>query len=219
MFITRKRISEGSGRSEVLDREQNIDITRVEQALGPYQPGEMRGAHIQRWAGVAAILRDTPKDGAGVLVIRRSEHPNDPWSGHMAMPGGRQDPQDETTRHTAERETLEEVGIDLTSCGRLLGRLDDVSAVARGRQLDMAIRPFVYAIETEPELALNHEVQETHWVPLADLAGPVYRSTKRYEMGSTELLLPCWNWNERVIWGLTYNMLSSMLRLIERADT
>lgn len=172
---------------------------------------------IQRWAGVAAVLRETGTEGASVLVIRRSEHPADPWSGHMAMPGGRQDPGDETTQHAAERETMEEVGIDLAGDGRLLGRLDDVSAVARGRRLGMAIAPFVYALERPTDVTLNHEVSEAIWVPLADLDGPAYRSTKRYQMGETKLLLPCWSWNERVIWGLTYNMLSSLLRIVRRA--
>ena len=50
-------------------------------------------------------------DELSLCFIRRAEHPLDPWSGHMALPGGRWDPTDPHPRAAAERETLEEVGI------------------------------------------------------------------------------------------------------------
>ena len=133
------------------------------------------------------------------------------------MPGGRQDPGDPTVQHAAEREAAEEVGLDLGRNGRLLGRLDDVSAVAHGRRLDLTIAPFVYALETEPALRPNGEVDETHWVPLRDLDSEQYRSTRPYQHGSARLLLPAWRWNDRVIWGLTYNMIDALIRLVKRS--
>ncbi|NNL85157.1 MAG: NUDIX domain-containing protein, partial [Myxococcales bacterium] len=48
-----------------------------------------------------------------VLFIERARHPDDPWSGHMALPGGRLDPVDASLRAAAERETREEVGVEL----------------------------------------------------------------------------------------------------------
>ena len=129
------------------------------------------------------------------------------------MPGGRKENTDPTLQHAAERETLEEVGLDLQQHGRLLGRLDDVSAVARGRRLGLTIAPFVYSITAPPALRLNHEVQEALWIPLDDLAGKTYRSTKQYEFAGSAIHLPCWNWNDRIVWGLTYNMLEMLLRV------
>jgi 8-oxo-dGTP pyrophosphatase MutT (NUDIX family) len=41
---------------------------------------------------------------AELLLIRRAEHPSDPWSGHMALPGGRNDPQDTSLYETVVRE-------------------------------------------------------------------------------------------------------------------
>ena len=191
-----------------------MTLGRVEQALASYRFRERPDADPERWASVAAILRDDPADGPSVLVIRRSEHPSDPWSGHMAMPGGRKDPGDPTPRHAAEREALEEVGIDLCRHGRFLGRLDDVVAVARGLRIGLTIAPFVYVLEqsVEPVLKVD-EVQEALWVPLRDLHGPTHRGTRSYEIAGTTVLLPCWRWNDRIIWGLTYNMLESLLRL------
>ena len=80
----------------------------------------------QRRAGVAMVLRDDAGDGAGpsVLFIERARWEGDPWSGHMAFPGGRVDPSDRDARAAAERETLEEVGLRLSGAERI-GRLDD----------------------------------------------------------------------------------------------
>ena len=36
------------------------------------------------------VLANQP-DGPSVLFIERARHPGDPWSGHMAFPGGRVD--------------------------------------------------------------------------------------------------------------------------------
>src|SRR4051812_3842337 len=57
-----------------------------------------------RRAAVAAILRDAA-EGPEILFIRRAEHPQDPWSGHMAFPGGREEPGDADLLETAIRET------------------------------------------------------------------------------------------------------------------
>ena len=61
-----------------------------------------------------------------VLLIKRARRDGDPWSGHMALPGGRRDPADTSLRQTAVRETLEETGIDLDELGAHLGRLVEV---------------------------------------------------------------------------------------------
>src|SRR4051812_5322491 len=84
-------------------------------------------------AAVAAILRESPTTGGVELFfIRRAEHPQDPWSGHVAFPGGRRDPEDVTLLATAIRETREEVGIDLT-ISDVVARLPDIPAVTRSK--------------------------------------------------------------------------------------
>lgn len=49
-----------------------------------------------------------------VLFIKRASRKGDRWTGHVALPGGGRDPEDENDRATAVRETWEEVGIDLS---------------------------------------------------------------------------------------------------------
>jgi 8-oxo-dGTP pyrophosphatase MutT (NUDIX family) len=80
-----------------------------------------------RRAAVALVLR-VPVGAAGpeLLLVKRAEYPGDPWSGHVAFPGGRAEPDDASPWHTAARETWEETGLDLLAAGRLLGTLDEL---------------------------------------------------------------------------------------------
>lgn len=54
-----------------------------------------------------------------VMFIKRSERKGDRWTSHIALPGGRRDPEDKDDQATAVREAKEEVGIDL-SCAHAL---------------------------------------------------------------------------------------------------
>src|SRR5207248_637661 len=119
-----------------------MDVELVRERLHRKQPALVEAAPYPR-AAVAIVLRDGVR-GAEFVVIHRAHRRGDPWSGHMALPGGRQDAADSDLRATAVRETREEVGIDLARHGELLGTLDDLRAVGHGRPLDLVITPFVY---------------------------------------------------------------------------
>ncbi|WP_157906878.1 MULTISPECIES: NUDIX hydrolase [Sorangium] len=185
----------------------------------------------ERQAAVAAILRapagplgtaHDPLAGgrepgeAELLLIRRAEHPADPWSGHMALPGGRREPADESLLATAIRETREEVGIDLAAHGTLLARLPEVPAVARGRRAGMIVAPFVFALRSTPELTLSDEVAEALWTPLGPLARGERTSRYAYTHEGNVLQLPCLLVDERVVWGLTYLMLKQLFEVLHR---
>lgn len=165
-------------------------------------------------AAVAIVVRDGT-DGPQVLLIRRAEHPADAWSGHMAFPGGRQDPQDENLIATAIRETFEEVGLDLGRAGRLLGQLAPVPAVARGRPVGMTIVPFIFELVADAELLYSDEVVEAVWVPLDPLLQGQLRTTFAVDRDSGERVeLPAHNVGGRIVWGLTYRMLDSLFELL-----
>lgn len=147
-------------------------------------------------------------DGPEALFIRRSEHPNDPWSGHMAFPGGRQDPDDVTLEDTAVREAHEEVGLDLRATAEPLGRLHDVQAIARSKRIDLVIVPFVFVLRATVQLVPDpSEVDEVLWAPL----GPMWRgetaATRPYVYEGRPLDLPAFRVGERLVWGLTHRMI------------
>lgn len=167
---------------------------------------------VRSRAAVAVVLREAAA-GLEILFIRRAEHPDDPWSGQMAFPGGRAEPGDADLAHTALRETLEETGIDLRRDAELLGPLDEVRAMARLRPMDLAITPFVFRLRAAVEPALSDEVRSLHWLSLDELVNPELRSTMEYAHRDAVLRFPCLRVQDLVIWGLTYRM---FLGLLER---
>ena len=178
--------------------------TDVQAALAARAPAQVTDAKASR-AAVAVILRDGAP-GIEVLFIRRAEHPQDPWSGQMAFPGGRAEPGDADLRATAIRETREEIGVDLATAAEPLGGLDEVRAMARMRPMNLAITPFVFRLHRPFDPVLSDEVRSVHWLPLGELLGTARRSTMDYAHQGESMQFPCLRIDEVVIWGLTYRM-------------
>ncbi len=195
------------------DHSEHIDLSRVRSALALHRAALLGDAHGERRAAVAAVLRD---QGAGteVLLIRRASREGDPWSGHMALPGGRQQGEDRDLLHTAIRETQEEVGLDLSLAAELVGRLDDLPAMARGRPAGLIIAPFVFELYGTPALTTNAEVEEALWAPLTPLAKGALDSTLPYELDGRKLTLPAWDVDGRIVWGLTHRILSTLFEVV-----
>jgi len=179
----------------------------------------VRSVRGKRHACVAAVLRSGAEDPniPEVLIIRRTEREGDPWSGHMAFPGGRCELDDISPRFTAERETREEVGLDLAAA-EYLGRLDDMAA----KGSPMVISGFVYHIEREnSQLILEQsEVHESFWISLSSLIDPQAHVRYGYEPAG-----PDWHFpgialaeveDEGVIWGLTYAFLEQILSFTDK---
>ena len=164
-------------------------------------------------AAVAVVLR--PADvGPELLLIERAKHPEDPWSGHMAFPGGRVDPGDPHAQAAAERETLEEVGLSLAGA-EVLGRLDDLEGRHAGRPLSLVISAHVYHCPAPGELALNHEVASALWVPVVRLVDPAYHVEYPTPIGGYPGIL-VGEPDRHVVWGLTYRFLEIFLDVLGR---
>jgi 8-oxo-dGTP pyrophosphatase MutT (NUDIX family) len=176
------------------------------------RPGAQVPDAVGSRAAVAVVLRGA-EGGLELLFIRRADHPDDPWSGQMAFPGGRAEPGDADLLATAVRETLEETGIDLQAHAELIGPLDELRAMARLRPVDLAITPFVFRLRGEVSPVLSDEVRSVHWLPLDELVRPDLRSTMEYPHRDAVLQFPCLRVQDLVIWGLTFRM---FLGLLER---
>ena len=141
------------------------DIASLARALSQ-SPGRTVADEPGRlWAAIALTFRLGDSGAPELLMIKRADHDGDPWSGHVAVPGGRMDPTDTALAFTAIRETLEETGIDLARVGQILGTLDDVAP--RTPYLPpISIRPFVVAAAGDLTVTPSVEVAQFFWVPL-----------------------------------------------------
>ena len=172
------------------------------------QPGETFGV-LER-AAVALVLR--ARSDLEVLLIKRAVFENDPWSGHMALPGGREEEEDGSLVQTARRETLEETGLVLPSDG-LLGELPVVSAQS-ARLPRFRISPFVFGVEADADAWIaSREVEALYWVPLGRLADPAVRSTVTIPLVGSTREFPALSVEGQMVWGLTYRILTRFLEM------
>src|SRR5262245_28646435 len=192
-------------------------LDEIRRALAAHAP-EVAPDPDARRAAVAMCLRERAGDGAPeVLFIERARREGDPWSGHMAFPGGRVDGGDLSPRRAAERETFEEVGLLLAGSERL-GRLDDMRGHHAASQPALVISGFVYRVEEPPPLVLSDEVEQAFWFPLAELLEPGRRVEYRFGPGSAGRYpgilvgVP----DRHVVWGLTYRFLEVFFAAVGR---
>ncbi len=188
-------------------------IDEVALRLAKARP-ELEDARYSMRAAVALVLRENGRD-LEALFIRRAEHEGDPWSGHLAFPGGRIDPTDTGPRMAAERETLEELELDLSGA-RLLGQLSDVP----GHAESICVSGFVYGIAGDPVLRPNHEIREAFWSPLDQLTDPARQAPRRFTYLEHAMSLPTIRLLEDpqapVLWGITYKFMDDFMRRIGR---
>ncbi len=167
-----------------------------------------------REAAVALLLR--PRAEIELLLIKRAEHPHDPWSGHMALPGGRREPGDDDLLATAIREAREEIGIEAAPADRL-GALDEVHPRSV-RLPPIVIAPFVLAVPSHvtahPDPA---EVEAALWVPLSALADEAAADELILELEGSPRTFPAYRYGEYVIWGLTHRILEQFLEVAREA--
>lgn len=196
---------------------QTATLARIRDRLANHTPAPVATQATQR-AAVAMLLQPRADD-VYVLFIHRAHHPHDPWSGHMAFPGGRQEPQDPDLFVTIRRETFEEVGIRLDDQGEYLGRLADIPATAGGTQTGMVVSPFVYQVTRRLRPVLDPlEVQDLLWVPLSLIVrGGADCSVQRELADGSTIQVAALLYRGKTIWGLTYRMLRGFVDLIGAA--
>lgn len=163
-------------------------------------------------AAVAIALHDGD-DGLETLFIHRAVRASDTWSGQIAFPGGRRESSDADLLATAIRETIEEIGVDLSAAERL-GVLDDLHP--RTPVLPpVVVRPFVFALTERPTIVLSPEVQDAFWVPFRALLAPGVRGEITVDHpGIPRRLFPAYTLGNRTIWGMSERILTPLISLV-----
>jgi 8-oxo-dGTP pyrophosphatase MutT (NUDIX family) len=174
-----------------------------------------------RVAAVAAVLRE--RDGrAELLFIRRATRRGDPWSGHMAWPGGKREPGDGDLLACAVRETREEIGLDLAGAADVIGTLRGWRNDGRSPGRLQGVFPYVFALRpsataaSAPFLLDPAEVQEAVWVPLSYFTAWRCRRPWAFLARWLPAVPPAYRYEGRLIWGLTQWMLADLIERVTR---
>jgi len=162
-------------------------------------------------AAVALILRQGTS-GLQILFVERAAREGDPWSGDVGFPGGKVEPTDNSAQAAAERETREEIGLDLKNTS-YLGRLSDLPGV----RLPILVSCFVYGSKEPVPLHLSEELRDAFWVSLDHLTQPgaqvraqVLFRGEAMDCPAIRLPLP----EKPLLWGLTYRLLMQFLEIL-----
>lgn len=163
-----------------------------------------------RQAAVGLVLVPAqPGAGLELLLIKRADHSEDPWSGHIALPGGRREPDDTDLFATVTRETIEEVGIELER-QHLLGELDDLRP--RTPTLPpVVVRPFVFALDTRPPVRPSREVALSIWASLEELLSPT--ALRQVDLPPIVSRVNAYQIQGHTVWGMTERILTPFLDL------
>jgi len=181
----------------------------LRRKLQARRPRRIRAPAAVR-TSVALILIPAPRRDFRVLLIERARRAQDPWSGQVALPGGRCEPADADRLATSIRETAEETGVTLRP-EDLIGELDDLRP-RTATYPDLSVRPFVFTLPGEPATAPSPEAAECFWVGLKDLRGSA--CTAAFKIAGKPRFLPAFRVDSRIVWGLTYRILTSLLEIL-----
>ena len=190
----------------------------IETRLADHSPGRKLLRRLMKRSAVAMILQ-VRQGELHILMIKRADREGDPWSGHMAFPGGRMDKTDAHGYAVAVRETEEEVGLTLGPQDQCIGRLSDINARPHKGAFGMAVSPFVFRLEREVTFTPNYEVAEVVWIPLEFLLDTDNREDMVWEFKGTSISMPCYFYGKRRIWGLSLMMLDELMDLVEGRNT
>jgi 8-oxo-dGTP pyrophosphatase MutT (NUDIX family) len=163
----------------------------------------------QRQAAVAVVVSPGAA-GDEVLVLRRATVVGDPWSGHIALPGGGLEKFDASLEAAARRETLEETGIDL-SHSDCVATLASVAPQSPAAPL-VTIAPFVFRYTGDKRVRMSREIVESWWIPVAEFQrDDAWKSTTILTHDGATINVRGFQCRGHVLWGLTARILDEFL--------
>jgi 8-oxo-dGTP pyrophosphatase MutT (NUDIX family) len=186
-------------------------IEIIRDRLAAYEPQLIEGEDLAR----AAVLVPLYERDADTLVLftRRSEMVEH-HKGQISFPGGAYDHTDRDLKHTAVRETWEEIGVAMDHV-EVIGQLDEMITIS-----NFLVRPYVGRITQPGPYPFVHseiEVAEILEVPLTHLRNDTNVESEVRSYQGREVMAYSYRWNEQIIWGATARILTQFLDLL-RAD-
>lgn len=184
-------------------------LHEIRKTLDPPGTGSQPGRGLVRSA--VLVMLSERGSGFGIWFIKRTEHRDDPFSGHVAFPGGKKKESDATLLDTAAREVGEELGFDAARKGEILGEMDFFRPYTPSVR-SYAVKPFISVVQGEPEFVPNREVSEIFRIPVSHLLDGKNRTVRKRRRGGVLIDDHVFRYRGHIIWGLTGRILSDFLK-------
>jgi 8-oxo-dGTP pyrophosphatase MutT (NUDIX family) len=178
-------------------------VSEIRRELNPGVPSRNLDGND---AAVAIVL--SPSEGdLRLLLVKRAERDRDPWSGQVAFPGGRFEPEDKTLVETAIRETREETGVDLNDDSSYMGFLGPFKAHTG----DIYVTACVFLLKHSVTVKVCVEIFSHQWIPVQELLKESVKSSFVFERNGARMEFPSFSYQHYTIWGLTHRILTTLL--------
>lgn len=160
----------------------------------------------------AVMLLLYPERGTVFFPLTQRHEYKGVHSGQVSLPGGKQDPEDESLMQTALRETEEEIGVERSEI-QLIGNLTDLYIPPS----NFHVHPYVGIVDKKPAMAKeDFEVAEIVEVSLRDfLNDDIIQRTKVKVGNGMRIETPYFNLGGKVVWGATAMILNEFRHLIK----
>lgn len=195
--------------------EMNAIIQRLRDSLHRKPGNRLQGLAYDALPRAAVCMILKPGSSSSqleTLLVKRIESENDPWSGHMAFPGGRKREDDNDVLYTATREVFEETGIDLSKY-EILGSIDEI--VSGG--LSVRVTPFIALASQSTVVQINvRELAEYFWIPVSFFMDEANSKTYRIKRLGEYLDVPSYPYlGTQIVWGMTLRILKDFISRIQ----
>ena len=153
------------------------------------------------------------KDKAHHIIFTQRSHKVPHHKGQVSFPGGARSPADSSLLDTALRESWEEIGLEAKDV-EVLGELDDYATTS-----GYNISPFVGFIPYPYEFRLNpYEIDDVFSVPVSVLLRKADGKQEQYTFGNQFFVDHSYEYEGRVIWGATAQILQQLLEIWKLAS-
>ncbi len=146
------------------------------------------------------------------ILIQRSSY-DGVHSGQIAFPGGQLDKSDADLKHTALRETFEEIGIPSKSVS-VIGSLTDLYITPS----NFLVKPFIGVLDQKPDFIIDtNEVAMVISTDLLELNNKDIRKEKSIlQSGGFKIKTPYYEIEGLTVWGATAMMISELNAVVEQ---